>query len=189
MRLSKQSTIFFIVILIAIISAVACNHKNKDSGYEKFNEDKSKVKNGDMDKLKKDTTNSSVCDTTLWNRVYNPERLEVYDPCVTVTGVIKERHADDDGDEHMLLRLDKEFKDYVNKRNETKKDGCLVIEAVCVNKVNRKKVGNVCDGYVNNVFLPNVGDHVKVTGSYVKDTGNENNWMEIHPITKIEIIN
>ena len=43
-----------------------------------------------------------------------------------------------------------------------------------------------CKGYVNNVELPKVGDHVKVTGSYVIDS--HNGWAEIHPITEIVII-
>ena len=43
-----------------------------------------------------------------------------------------------------------------------------------------------CTGYVNHVMLTQVGDHVKVTESYVIDS--QNGWAEIHPITKIEKI-
>jgi hypothetical protein len=67
-----------------------------------------------------------------------------------------------------------------------KKQGNLVIEAVCMNKVSVKKVGNTCKGYINNIELPNIGDHVKVTGSLVIDS--HNGWAEIHPITRIEKI-
>ncbi len=131
--------------------------------------------------------NSSPCDKALWQRVYNHERLEVLDECKTVTGVIEERDADDDGDEHMLLKLDAGQDALLTKRNEKKKQGDLVIEAVCVNQPKLKKVGQTCDGYTNQVRLPKVGDHVRVTGSYVNDTHND--WTEIHPITRIEIIN
>lgn len=128
----------------------------------------------------------SDCDPNLWKFVYNPERLQVIDKCKTVTGTIEETNADPDGDQHMLLKLDKGQKDLLTKKNKTKKDGDLVIEAVCINNITRKRAMGACPGYVNHVQLPNVGDHVKVTGSYVIDS--HNGWAEIHPITKIELI-
>ena len=86
----------------------------------------------------------------------------------------------------MLLKLDKGQKSLLTKRNFKKKQGDLVIEAVCVNNTTLKKVGNTCKGYVNKIQLPPVGAHVKVTGSYVIDS--HNGWSEIHPITKIEVL-
>jgi len=124
------------------------------------------------------------CDKKLWNFVYDPTRLEVLDKCKTVTGVIVEKNADPDGDEHMLLKLDAGQENLLKKKNYTKKDGNLVIEAVCINHITRKIAKGICKGYVNNVYLPKVGDHVKVTGSYVLDT--HNGWAEIHPISKVE---
>lgn len=126
------------------------------------------------------------CDTAIWKYVYNRTRLEVIDLCKTVTGVVVESNADEDGDQHMLLKLDSGQKDLLTKKNKKKKDGNLVIEAVCINKIEVKKVGNTCNGYVNHILLPNVGDHVRVTGSLVNDS--HNGWNEIHPITKLEII-
>jgi hypothetical protein len=131
-------------------------------------------------------TNGLACDSSLWKNVYNPERLEVINKCMTVTGVIEESNADDDGDQHMLLRLDAGQENLLRPRNMKKKDGCLVIEAVCINNATRKKVGDACDGYVNHVQLPEVGNHVKVSGSYVVDSHND--WAEIHPISKVEVI-
>ncbi len=171
----KYSIIFFTVTFLAVIYITACAHKNADVRSENINKDLSEIRK------------TADCDTTIWSHVYNPERLEVYNACVTVSGVIEESSADDDGDQHMLLRLDTGFESYVNARNIKKKNGCLVIEAVCVNEIKRKKVGSACEGYVNNVLLPGVGAHVKVTGSFVNDT--HNGWNEIHPITKIEVIN
>ena len=74
----------------------------------------------------------------------------------------------------------------LTKKNRKKKQGDLVIEAVCANNTTLAKVGTTCKGYVNHIQLPKVGDHVKVTGSLVIDT--HNGWAEIHPITKIELI-
>jgi hypothetical protein len=128
------------------------------------------------------TVNS--CDPKLWNFVWEPERLDVLDKCKTVTGVIVEKNADPDGDEHMLLKLDAGQENLLKKKNFTKKDGNLVIEAICINHITRKSAKGICKGYTNQVQIPNVGDHVKVTGSYVLDT--HNGWAEIHPITMVE---
>lgn len=127
------------------------------------------------------------CDSTKWVHVYDPDRLQVLNQCKVVTGMIAERNADPDGDEHMLLKLDKGQKDLLLKKNYSKKQGDLVIEVVCVNNITRKRAMGACDGYVNHVLLPDVGDRVRVTGSYVIDS--HNGWTEIHPATKIEKLN
>ncbi len=131
-------------------------------------------------------TDASACDPNLWNYVYDPSRLEVVDKCMTVIGIIEESHAEDDGDQHLLLKLDAGQEKLLKKNNIKKKSGDLVIEAVCMNSITNPKVGRTCNGYINHVQLPKVGDHVKVIGSYVIDT--HNGWAEIHPITKIEVI-
>ena len=151
-----------------------------------------KTRKGDKDNDQPKTANTDetsanvACDKALWDRVYNPDRLEVQAECKTVTGTITERNADDDGDEHMLLSLDNGQDGLINKRNEKKKDGDLVIEAVCVNPPTLKKVGDTCKGFSNAVNLPQLGDHVRVSGSYVLD--GHNGWAEIHPITRIDKI-
>lgn len=126
------------------------------------------------------------CDASLWKRVYNPGRLTQLNACTTATGVIAESHADDDGDQHFLLDLDKGQKDLLNKRNKKAKKGDLVVEIVCVNPIKLKRVKHTCDGYRNAVYVPRVGAHVRVTGSYVID--GHNGWAEIHPASRIELI-
>ena len=122
----------------------------------------------------------------FWKYVYNPTRLQIINKCKTVTGTIEESNADEDGDQHMLLKLDNGQENLLTKRNIKKKQGDLVIEAVCANKPRLKKVGNTCKGYINEIQIPRVGEHVKVTGSLVID--GHNGWTEIHPITKIEVM-
>jgi hypothetical protein len=135
----------------------------------------------------KQNNNTSVgCDTSIWKYVYNRNRLQVTNLCKTVTGVIKESSANEDGDHHMLLKLDTGQEDLLTKTNIKKKQGYLVIEAVCANKTTLDKVGNTCNGYLNKIQIPKLGAHVRVTGSLVIDS--HNGWAEIHPITKIEIL-
>jgi hypothetical protein len=83
----------------------------------------------------------------------------------------------------MLLRLDKGQENLLNSKNTKSKQGQLVLEIVCANRITEKKVGSTCNGYTNPINLPRVGDHVKVSGSYVIDT--HNGWAEIHPVTKL----
>jgi hypothetical protein len=134
--------------------------------------------------VKEKAINNSDCNDQLWKYVYDHERLQVLDKCKTVTGVIDESNADPDGDQHMLLKLDKGQKDLLLKKNKSKKDGDLVIEVVCANNITRKRALGACTGYTNHITLPAVGDHVRVTGSYVIDS--HNGWSEIHPVSKIE---
>lgn len=129
---------------------------------------------------------AAACDSSLWNRVYNPTRLTQVKSCISATGSIAESNADDDGDQHFLLKLDKGQSGLLNKRNYKKKNGDLVVEIVCANPVKLKKVKKTCNGYTNPIPIPKVGSHVKVTGTYVLD--GHNGWTEIHPVSRIDLI-
>jgi len=126
------------------------------------------------------------CDENLWKRVYNPTRLEQVKKCISATGTIAESSADDDGDQHFLLKLDKGQPGLLNRRNIKKKDGNLVVEIVCANPVMLKKVKKTCNGYTNPIPIPSVGSHVRVTGTYVID--GHNGWAEIHPVSRMESV-
>lgn len=183
MKHQKTFIILALGISLAVPAIISCQEKDHK---KKKDKDKVEVENNAAPAPVAQATDAtaSACDQALWKNVYNPERLQVLDKCRTVTGVIEESNAEEDGDQHMLLKLDPQFADMINKRNKKKKNGDLVIEAVCMNKISDKKVGDACKGYINHVDIPKVGDRVSVTGSYVLDS--HNGWNEIHPITKIE---
>jgi hypothetical protein len=121
------------------------------------------------------------CDASLWNHVYSPKRLKQLASCLSVTGTIDESNVDEDGDQHFLLKLDPGQDTLVNKRNDKKKSGDIVLEVVCANPTTMKKPKAACAGYTNPIRLPAVGEHVKVTGTYVLDS--HNGWVEIHPVS------
>ena len=171
------TTLLFIILFSSCETKKEKKHKKKD---------KEEQTTSDQSQNVQDNNSAIDCDTSFWKYVYNPDRLEVIDKCKTVTGVIEESSADEDGDQHMLLKLDDGQEDLLTKKNIKKKQGDLVIEAVCANKTTLPKVGNTCNGYINKIQIPKLGDHVKVTGSLVIDS--HNGWEEIHPITKIEIL-
>jgi hypothetical protein len=126
------------------------------------------------------------CDPSMWSHVYNPARLQKVKTCMTVSGVVDESTADEDGDQHFLLKLDAGQDQLLKKKNRKKKNGDLVVEIVCANHVKLKKAKAACRGYSNQIALPAVGAHLKVTGSYVIDT--HNGWAEIHPVSRIDLI-
>jgi hypothetical protein len=171
------------LLLVFLVFCLCCEgqEKNKKHKHKKAENQALSKKNNSIAPV---NTTAADCDTALWNYVYNPERLQVIDRCKTVTGTIEESHVEEDGDQHILLKLDSGQEGLLVKKNKTKKQGYLVIEAVCVNKVRLKKVGTICKGYINHIQLPKLGDHVRITGSLVNDT--HNGWNEIHPIMKIE---
>jgi hypothetical protein len=180
----KHLKIISFTILIIFVSVFTPCHAQKHKKHKKKNKEE---KTSSLNESKKVKDHTSInCDKSFWKYVYNPSRLQVITKCVEVTGIIEESSADEDGDQHMLLKLDNGQGDLLTKKNITKKQGDLVIEAVCANKTTLPKVGNTCNGYINKIQIPKLGDHVKVTGSFVNDT--HNGWNEIHPITKIEII-
>lgn len=186
MKHKKAFPVKILIVFLSLLVFISCEmkkekkHKKKDKQEETSNSDAGQNLKDSAD------TDAAACDPGIWKYVYDATRLDVIDKCMTATGVIEESSANDDGDQHMLLKLDAGQENLLKKKNIKEKKGNLVIEAVCMNNITNPKVGGACNGYVNHVQLPKVGDHVKVTGSYVIDS--HNGWAEIHPISKIEVI-
>ena len=109
--------ILHIKLLMALLSLsllFSCNAKKEK---KQENEDQTI---SDQSFNKKQADAAVNCDTSFWKYVYNPERLEVITKCKTVTGIIEESNADEDGDQHMLLKLDIGQEDMLTKRNYKK---------------------------------------------------------------------
>jgi hypothetical protein len=131
---------------------------------------------------------SSGCDATLWQHVYHPQRLTVVENCISVAGVIHHAKKEPDGDEHIQLQLDADFPGLLNDKNNTVQASCLVIEPICQNVVTQADAMASCRDFHSDVDMPKKGAHVRVLGSYVWDTEAGHGWMEIHPVTKIDVI-
>src|SRR5438270_13160332 len=61
----------------------------------------------------------SICPANPLDHVYTPSRLQLINPCLTVTGRIESIHPEFDGDFHIGLRLDPQFTNLVNDCNRT----------------------------------------------------------------------
>jgi hypothetical protein len=130
-----------------------------------------------------------ICDQSLWNHVYQPARLRVVDPCITITGTITKISLDPDADTHVLLAPDPQFLQYVNNVNVKQLNGNLMVEAVCFHQIKPSLIdaNAACKNYQSNIVIPPLHGHVQVTGSYVIDT-ETGGWAEIHPVSSISPI-
>jgi len=124
------------------------------------------------------------CDQSLWNHVYNPQRLQVVSPCKSVLGVIESKRVEKDGDYHIRVKLDPPFSNLINSANMKNQFGDLVVEPICVNRVTQADAISACQNFHQNIGIPSIGSHVNITGSYVLDK-EHGNWAEIHPVTSI----
>lgn len=126
------------------------------------------------------------CDPSLWQHVHDPSRLKIVNSCVTVTGTVMGQHADnDDGDMTMQVAVDPAFTQLLNSDNISKLSGWLQVEAVCQAPYNGHIVdtARACQNFTGTVFIPPIGMHVQITGTYVIDTNH--GWTEIHPVSVI----
>ena len=130
-------------------------------------------------------TTNAQCDSSLWLHVYHSYRLAVNTQCMTITGTVYSLIYEADGDIHIRVTLDTEYNYMLNSYNYSGQYGKLVCEPVCATTCTQLDAEASCAGFVNTVFIPTVGEHVAVTGSYVTD--NDHGWNEIHPVTKIKI--
>jgi len=137
---------------------------------------------------------AQTCDSTLWDHVYHgkfptaKDRLKPIQDCITVTGTVISAAAEADGDRHIRLKVDKQFKKLLNAKNMTGEAGFLVVEPMCTHKVTQKDTTKegVCKGFKQTIFKASMlNKHVSVTGVYVED--EEHGWREIHPVTSIEV--
>jgi hypothetical protein len=124
------------------------------------------------------------CDQSLWQHVYNPNRLQIVNPCMSVTGTIDSIRVEKDGDYHIRLKVDPQFSNLINSANIKGQYGDLVLEPICQKPVKQPDAIAACANFHQSISIPPVGTHVNVTGSYVLDK-EHGRWAEIHPVTSI----
>lgn len=129
---------------------------------------------------------ATQCDQSLWEYVYNPGRLQVLDPCISVTGTVEEIRKETDGDVHILFRLDQQFESLLNEKNISRQYGDLILEPICQGKVTQANAAEPCSRYDGPYFEPEIGQRYVVSGAYVHDA--DHGWNELHPVTSMQPI-
>lgn len=163
-------------------SAIEGTEHGQETASQKINEAVNAITN-----TNENTISTESCNKSLWDHVYNPQRLKIIDSCKTVTGVIDNIRVEKDGDYHIRLHLDPEFTDLINDANVNQQHGDLVLEPICENTVEQEDAIDSCSNFSYPVDILPVVTHVKVIGSYVLDLQHDG-WAEIHPVTSIEEI-
>jgi len=127
------------------------------------------------------------CNSETLNHVYSPDRLQVHNSCQTVTGTVMRILQERDGDTHIRLQLDPQYTGLLNDYNMQDQKGTLILEIVCAySYIPQQDAVSACQGYTNQVPIPNVGQHVSVVGQYVTDL--DHGWNEIHPVYSVTTI-
>ncbi|ASZ09605.1 hypothetical protein [Chitinophaga sp. MD30] len=104
----------FILAILSFLVLVSCADKQEKKHKKKDKQEKTVAASETLNV--KDSNVSIDCDTSYWRYVYKPERLQVIDKCKTVTGVIEESNVEEDGDQHLLLKLDNGQEDLLTKK-------------------------------------------------------------------------
>jgi hypothetical protein len=129
---------------------------------------------------------ATQCDQNLWQFVYNPARLQILNPCISVTGAVDEVRQEADGDFHVRFRLDPQFASLLNQMNISSQQGDLVLEPICQGKVTQADAVQPCKPYAGPFFQPQVGQRYLVWGAHVNDSVH--GWNELHPVTSMQPI-
>jgi hypothetical protein len=129
---------------------------------------------------------ATQCDQNLWQYVYHPDRLQVLNPCLSVTGVVDEVRNEPDGDFHIRFHLDQQFASLLNQMNISGQQGDLVLEPICQGKVTQADAVQPCKPYAGPHFQPQVGQRYLVWGAHVNDTVH--GWNELHPVSSMQPI-
>ena len=103
--------------------------------------------------------------------VYHPDRLLVRDPCRKISGAVEDVRDEEDGDIHVLVRLDPQYRGILMPNNRSEQDGNLVVEFM------PRDYGHLP--------RPSIGDRLVLVGAYVDDT--EHSWAELHPVWAVSI--
>jgi hypothetical protein len=124
------------------------------------------------------------CDQSLWQYVYNPARLQVLDPCISVIGTVDEVRKEADGDIHIRFRLDQQFASLLNEKNISRQQGDLILEPICQGRVKQADAAEPCSRYSGPYFEPEIGQRYLISGAYVHDA--DYGWNELHPVTSMQ---
>jgi hypothetical protein len=132
--------------------------------------------------------------------------LKVYDSCVTFDGTIDLLDPPlltGDGDYHIYVSPDPAYAWMVSYRTIAFQATCLGLDSTfaCPTCLNVEEVckGTItdggsdgaiehaaCNGFNDTVYLPNIGEHVRIKGPFIYDSVHC--WNEIHPVSSCAII-
>lgn len=195
LALTRRTTISIITasaFIVIVLSSVLVNSES-----DAFSNNTGKSNNGSGVTLASSSSTMSSkpsCNQSLWNFIANPPgRFKIINQCVSVTGAVLSINTEPDGDTDFPLLLDTPYRNMVTQANfNSLMRGGIWVEMICQHPeqpsaVEAFKRGE-CNGYNGPRFnVPQVGQHLMVTGTYLLDL-REGGHAEIHPVSSIQLI-
>jgi hypothetical protein len=121
------------------------------------------------------------------SHVYNPDRLQLVNTCIVASGTVAALRPEDDGDYHVILHLDSAYSNLTNAANDQYQNGDLVVEIICaLHPITQQDAVSACQNYSNHITVPDVGQHIIVSGPYLFDN-DHHGWAEIHPVYSLTV--
>jgi hypothetical protein len=117
--------------------------------------------------------------------VYQPDRLEVLDPCRHAEGTVVDVAAEDDGDYHVWFTPDPGYTGLMNSENHFQGRPAMLAEITpdCAGSPPDSSAAAKCPR--STLPIPKIGEHISIDGPWVLDTNH--GWREIHPVDSINI--
>src|SRR5216683_3282965 len=99
---------------------------------------------------------SSLCrdSNNISSHIYNPARLQTVKDCITVSGIVDNVIAEDDGDYHVWFHVDSQYANLLNSVNNDYRQGNLLAEIICATTVNQQDAVLACENYTNQIPIP-----------------------------------
>ena len=120
--------------------------------------------------------------------IYQPDRLQVIDPCRHAVGLVVSVVPEGDGDYHLWIVLDPAYTDLMNAENHFQGKPTMLAEIVPDCGVNAappdSSTANKCPP--TKLTVPTAGRRIAIDGPWVLDTNH--GWQEIHPVDTIVIV-
>ncbi|MFN2617562.1 MAG: hypothetical protein ABR581_10625, partial [Thermoleophilaceae bacterium] len=107
----------------------------------------------------------------VFDGLYHPERLVLLSSCRRARGTVVKARAEDDGDLHFDVRLDRRYRGLLRSGNFGQQGGALVVEFMPRDH--------------GHLPAPAVGDRVSLVGAWVDDA--QHDWNELHPVWAVSI--
>ena len=101
---------------------------------------------------------------SISSHVYNPSRLTIVQSCTKASGIVENVLEEADGDYHLRLALDDQYSNLTNSANDNYQYGDLAVEIICALPITQQDAVSACQGYTNNITIPNVNDRITVAG-------------------------
>jgi hypothetical protein len=123
------------------------------------------------DDLTSTPASTQLCRADAMAGVYNPQRLQLLNPCQQASGTVVGTRPEPDGDTNIYLLLDAGQDSLLCRVQLTAPARGLLLEII--------------PGDANAIPVPAAGEHVTAIGAHVLDTHHD--WCELHPVWSLTV--